>query len=101
MRSSMITKEETLKILKRSYEYIVALLEFILLILRFQLNHYLYEEFKKELSRFSSSTLVDKADWDKLVEPDGTLIAQLKEVEDKISGLKDSLDEVQRVWRKM
>jgi hypothetical protein len=42
-RTSMITADETDQILRRSFEYIVALMEFNMVIFTFQLNHYLYQ----------------------------------------------------------
>jgi hypothetical protein len=46
-RESMITKEETEIILHRSFDYMVGLVEFNLILLKFQLNHHLYMKFKE------------------------------------------------------
>jgi len=100
-RTSMVTYEETDKIIQRSFEYIVALMEFNLVTLNFQLNHYLYEGFKTELSRFFRTKLVNDANWDKLVEPDPSVALRLTELKEQIAGLSDSLREVERMQRKM
>ena len=95
----MITSDETDEILQRSFEYIIGLVEFNLVILKFQLNHYLYEGFKKELRTSFSRTLVNDADWGTMVEPDPALEERLAELNEQIQGLRDSLQEVQRIQR--
>lgn len=100
-RTSMVTFEETDQIIQRSFEYIVALMEFNLVTLNFQLNHYLYEGFKTELSKSFQTKLVNDADWDKLVEPDPSVALRLQELKEQIIGLTDSLREVERMQRKM
>lgn len=100
-RTSMVTDEETDKILRRAFEYIVALMEFNLVNLKFQVNHYLYEGFKVELSKSFKSKVVNEADWDKMVEPDPSVSKRLAELKDQIAGLSDSLQEVQRMQRRM
>lgn len=100
-RTSMITSDETDKILRRSFEYIVALMEFNLVTLKFQLNHYLYEEFKNELSRSFSTNVLNDAEWDTLVEPDMALEQELANLKEQIVGLADSLKDVQRMQRRM
>ena len=100
-RTSMITDEESPMIIRRSFEYIVALMEFNMYILKFSLNHFLYEGFKMELSKSFNRDLVGEADWEKLVEPDPDVKLRLNELNEQINGLKDSLDEVQRMQRRM
>ena len=96
----MITSEETDKILRRSFEYIVALMEFNLVHLRFSFNHYLYQDFKRTMKENFVYDLIGNADWEKLVEPDDDIEVRIKEVEDQISSLKESLQEVQRMNRR-
>ena len=100
-RTSMITAEESEKILRRAFEYIVALMEFNLVTLKFQMNHYLYEGFKKELGRSFKSKLVNDADWDKLVERDPSVSARLGQLKGQITSLKESLQEVNRMQQRM
>jgi len=69
-RTAMITSEETKKILQRSFEYIVGLMEFNLINLRFQLNHYLFLSFKTTMKRKFVYQLMSNANWDTLIEPD-------------------------------
>lgn len=99
-RTSMITKEETKKILHRSFEYIVALMEHNLVNLRFQINHYLFVEFKEMMREKFVSGFIDETDWDKLVEPDSDLAERLKEVQEQIKALNESLQEVQKMNRR-
>ena len=48
----------------------------------------------------AAGDLIGNADWEKLVEPDDDIEARIKEVEDQISSLKESLQEVQRMNRR-
>lgn len=100
-RTSMITDTETDRILQRSFEYIVALMEFNLVSLKFQLNHYLYEGFKRKLKSSFSRKLANATDWDKLVEADPEVDERIQELDDQIEGLRQSLQEVQRIQRKL
>ena len=97
-RSSMITKNESTFVISRAFQYIMALLEFNNVMLRFQMNHYLYEGFKTTLNDFSRKVLLK--DWSALVEPNESIKGQIKNLEDKITGLTDSLDEVKRIQSK-
>lgn len=99
-RTAMITSEETDKIIRRSFEYIVALMEFNLVQLRFSFNYYLFQDFKRTMKENFVHDLIGNADWKKLVEPDDDIGARIKEVEDQISSLKESLQEVQRMNRR-
>lgn len=96
----MITNEETKKILRRSFEYIVALMEFNLVHLSFSFNRYLYQDFKKAMKEEFVYDLIGNADWEKLVEPDDDIGERLEEVRGQISSLKESLQEVQRMNRR-
>ena len=98
-RTSMITQEETQKILQRSFEYIVGLMEFNLVNLRFQLNHYLFVEFKKTMKRDFVFDVISNADWNALVEPDDDVSKRLFEVKDEIKSLRESLQEVEQMNR--
>ena len=100
-RTSMITEEESNKILQRSFEYIVALLEFNLVNLKFQLNHYLYQGFKHELKSSFTRALVYQDTWDSMVEPDPAIIERLEELDEQIHDLRESLQEVQRIQRRL
>jgi hypothetical protein len=100
-RTSMVTPEEKDQILRRSFEYIVALIEFNLVTLKFQLNHYLYMGFKEELSKTFKNRLMNEADWAKLIETDPSLSDRLNLVKQKIVGVVDSLQEVERLQRRM
>jgi hypothetical protein len=99
-RTSMITDEETEVILKRSFQYIVALMEFSLVLFRLQVNFFLYEKFKTEMQK-SFIHKGSEADWSKLVVPDPSLPKDISDLEDQISGLRASLQEVQRMYQKI
>ena len=99
-RTNMINDEESEKILQRSFEYILALMRFNYYVLRFQLNHYLYEEFKIKISKFTHQ-VVDEADWDKLVEKNESVDHRIEDLKTLIQSLKDSLQEVQRIHLKI
>jgi hypothetical protein len=100
-RTSMVTPEEKDQILRRSFEYIVALIEFNLVTLKFQLNHYLYMGFKEELGKTLKNRIMNEADWAKLIEPDPSLSDRLDLVNEQIVGVVDSLQEVERLQRRM
>ena len=97
-RAAMITEEETEMILQRAFEYIVALLEFNLFVFKFQLNHHLYQGFKKSIRSILMSKVND-ADWDELVQPDPGIDGQLVILEEQRKALKDALDDVLRLQR--
>jgi hypothetical protein len=97
-RAAMITDEETAMILKRSFEYIVGLLEFNLFVCKFQLNHHFYLGFKKAI-RSTLMSRVNEADWDQLVRPDPSIDIRLGDMEGQIKGLSESLRDVQRMHR--
>ena len=95
----MITKDESQIILQRSFEYIVGLLKFNLIILRFQLDHYLFTEFKSTMKRNFVYELMGNTDWDDLVQPDDDIAIHLEKVKDEIKSIKESLQEVQHMNR--
>ncbi|KAL7565231.1 hypothetical protein ACA910_016568 [Epithemia clementina (nom. ined.)] len=99
-RSSMLTEEETEIILTRAFEYIVALLEFNLIVFKFQLNHHLYKGFKERI-RTTLIAQVNNADWDSLVQSDPRIEPRIKALDKQIEGLSDSLREVQRMQRSL
>ena len=95
-RTTMITNEEIDIILKRSFEYIVALMEFILIILRFQMNHYMYVGFKTMLdTKFAQSA--GQVNWEALVQPDPLLSNRIEELKEQIESISDSLTTVQKI----
>jgi hypothetical protein len=99
-RTSMITSDETDQILRRAFEYIVALMEFNMVIFTFQLNHYLYQRFKEELGNSFIKTIT-YANWDKLCTPDPNMKERLEVLEDRIAALSESLKEVDKMNTRM
>jgi len=99
-RAAMITEGETDLILQRSFEYIVALMEFNLFVFRFQLNHHLFKGFKTVIKR-TLMTNVNNADWNTLVRPDPNISQQLIVLKKQREGLQESLDDVLRMQRNM
>jgi hypothetical protein len=96
----MITEKETNLILQQSFEYIVALLRFNLIVCKFQLNHHLYQGFKTDIQ----STLiarVNNADWKTLAQPDDSIEPRIKDLDKQIQGLAESLHEVQSMQRSL
>lgn len=98
-RTAMITTEESRKILQRSFEYIVGLMEFNLINLKFQLNHYLFVSFKATMKRKFVYDLISNASWETLIEPDSDIGDRLDVVVDQIRSLRESLSEVQQMNR--
>ena len=94
-RTSMITDEETEKIILSAFHYVVALQEQIQTYLSFQINHYLYNEFKANLTTFPR--IVSDEDWTELIPKDTTLDDNIKELENKIKEIKSSLGDVQKM----
>lgn len=99
-RTSMITDEETKKILNLSFSYLVALMEFNLVNFRFQVNHYLYVGFKTELSK-SFLRKASDANWNELIHADPRVEQRIAELESQIEGVADSLQEVQRMQQRI
>ncbi|GAX29312.1 hypothetical protein FisN_16Hh254 [Fistulifera solaris] len=99
-RTAMITEEETEMILERSFEYILAMSEFNLIVCKFQLNHHLYEGFKKSL-RSTLMSRINEANWEELTQPNADVAHRITEIEGQIKGLRDSLLDVQRMQRSL
>ncbi|GAX09559.1 hypothetical protein FisN_16Lh254 [Fistulifera solaris] len=99
-RTAMITEEETEMILERSFEYILAMSEFNLIVCKFQLNHHLYEGFKKSL-RSTLMSRINEANWEELTQPNADVAHRIAEIEGQIKGLRDSLLDVQRMQRSL
>jgi hypothetical protein len=100
-RTAMVTDEEVDHVLRRSFEYIVALVEFNLVITRFQITHFLYTGFKTEFGKTFKNNLMNEANWDELIEPDPSLQDRLNVVRNRIEGVQSSLMEVERLQRKL
>ncbi|KAL3942316.1 MAG: hypothetical protein SGARI_000308 [Bacillariaceae sp.] len=98
-RTSMITQDESKKILQRSFEYIVALMQFNVISLRFQLDHFLFLEFKNKMKKSFVYELLNTTEWEELVGGDDNMKDDLKVVEDQIKSLRESLMEVQHLSR--
>lgn len=99
-RTAMINDEEVEVVITTAFKYIIALMQFNNTILRFQIHHYLYQGFKKELDSFTRKVLLE--DWTKLVNVDAqALQKEITEVKDKLDGLRESLHEVQRIQAKL
>lgn len=91
-RSKMINEEETEKILQSAFLYVMALHEQIQIHLNFQINHYVYNAFKEANTHFSRE--VTDGDWDEMVPRDFDLEDNIKELEEKITEIQNSLREV-------
>lgn len=99
-RTSMVTSDEIDTILQRSFEYIVALMDFNLICLKFHLNHYLYQGFKQELNH-SFVLKLNNADWETLVQPDPAVRKRIDELIGQIKSIEDSLNDVETMYRRM
>ncbi len=97
-RASMINDEETDEIIKSAFQYLLSLHEFIETILNFQTNYCLYNAFKAELESFSR--VVSDSDWTEMLPNDDSLDAMIDDLDDKIDGLKGSLDSVNKMQMK-
>ena len=91
----MINDEETEKIILSAFHYVVALQEQIQTYLNFQINHYLYNEFKDNLATFPR--IVSNDDWKELNPDDTTLDDGIKELTKKMAEINSSLRDVQRM----
>ena len=94
-RTSMINEEETEKIILSAFRYVIALQEQIHTYLNFQINHYLYNEFKDKLATFPR--VVSDDDWKELIPDDTTLDDSIQELTKKVNQIKGSLVDVQRM----
>lgn len=100
-RTAMITDDEIDYILRRALEYIVALVEFNVFVMKCQITHYLFLGFKQELGKTFKNKILNEADWGTLIEPDPLLKQRFDEVKSKIEGVQSSLIEVERLQRKL
>lgn len=94
-RTSMINDSETDKIILSAFRYTMALHDQIMIYLNFQINHYLYQEYKEKVSTFARDILDE--DWSAMISKDDRLDDDIKTLEDRIEGLNKSLQDVQRL----
>ena len=94
-KTSMINEEETEKIILSAFRYVMALQEQIHIHLNYQINHYLYNEFKDKLATFPR--VVSDDDWKELIPDDTTLDDNIQELTKKVNEIKGSLVDVQRM----
>ena len=99
-RSAMITGDEIDTILRRAFEYIIAVMDYNLTILKFHLNHYLFEGFKQQL-KGPFTTRINNADWNALVQPDPEVNKRIETVRDQIVSIENSLKDVEGMNRRM
>ena len=99
-RTPMMTDDENTKVILMAFQYMIALLEFNMTVLEFQINHYLYAKFKDNLISFGRLVLQNEKEWASILDPDDNLEVELKEVEENIEGLTNSLQEVQKIQMK-
>jgi hypothetical protein len=91
----MINDSETDKIILSAFRYTMALHDQIMIYLNFQINHYLYQEYKEKVSTFARDILDE--DWSAMISKDERLDDDIKTLEDRIEGLNKSLQDVQRL----
>lgn len=72
----------------------VALLEFNLVNLRFQMNHHLVVGFKKALKRTFINGIVLRTDWTELIDHNQDIDDRLQDLEAQLESVQQSLDEV-------
>ena len=56
--TSMINDQETEVVIKTAFKYIIALMEFNMIIIKFQFNHYLYEGFESHLNSWTMEIIM-------------------------------------------
>lgn len=96
-RSAMICDDEVDLILDRSYEYIVGLFQFILTTMEFQLNHYLFIEFKNRLAKRLGFQLVASTDWKSLCKPDASIAKRIDELKTQVEAVTEALATVRNI----
>ena len=92
----MITDAEVEVVLRRSWEYIVAVMDIIFLSFHLQVDHYLHAGFRERLGGYVVE-IAKETDWASVVHQDPFIVARLKELEDQIKGLEEQLRTVQSV----
>jgi hypothetical protein len=93
-RTSMINEDETDKILTAAMQYVFALNEQIQTYLNFQCNYFIYNAFKEKMGKFPQIFTTDDS-WESMIPDDETLGNSIDVLKDKISGLQDSLNDIQ------
>ncbi|KAL3911949.1 MAG: hypothetical protein SGPRY_008506 [Prymnesium sp.] len=95
-RATMITKEESERIVQTSFAYMTGLMEFIMVTLEFAFNHYLFHHFKSEcLEKDFGYKMINDADWKSLVHRDEESEQRLVELYSQLEGISSSLETVQ------
>jgi hypothetical protein len=93
-RTSMINEDETDKILAAAMQYVFALNEHIQTYLNFQCNYFIYNAFKEKMGKFPQIFTTDGS-WESMIPNDETLGSSIDVLKVKISGLQDSLNDIQ------
>eukprot|EP00929_Paragymnodinium_shiwhaense_P104120 TRINITY_DN68159_c0_g1_i1.p1 TRINITY_DN68159_c0_g1~~TRINITY_DN68159_c0_g1_i1.p1 ORF type:complete len:980 (-),score=234.70 TRINITY_DN68159_c0_g1_i1:31-2970(-) len=96
-RAKMICGDEVDVILDRSYEYIVGLFRFVLVSLEFQFNHFMFVEFKQQLTRRMGFELVSTTNWKELAKSDPRIAARMEELEKQVQALTAALALVRNI----
>ena len=94
-RTTMITDAETDTIILSAFRYTLALHDQVMIYLNFQVNHYLYQQFKENLSTFARDILDE--DWEAMIPTNLTIDKDIQELKGKISDIQGSLQDVQRM----
>lgn len=94
-RTIMVNDAETDTIILSAFRYTIALHDQVMIYLNFQVNHYLYQQFKENLSTFTRDVLDE--DWKVMIPANLSIDEDIKDLQDKISSLQGSLQDVQRM----
>ena len=100
-RASMITDTESSTVVRHSFNYLQDLVEYIFVMLKFQLNDHLYNEFKDKMLHKLVLEIND-VDWEKRCRTvnDILLEEEMESIEEQIKSIDESLLEVQTMTNK-
>lgn len=100
-RTAMMNDAETDKVILSAFHYVIALHEQIHTYLNFQINDFLYNEFKNQVENFPREMVSDKIDFGALCPPNKSLDDEIVSLEAKMRGIDESLSDVNNIQSQM
>lgn len=96
-RYDVIQPFESEMILKRTFQYIVALIDMVLVTIKFHMNHHFVVNFKRNFrEEFSGTKVLYAFDWNSYSKEDENLKAELKRVEETMAEVEAAVITLRR-----
>ena len=94
----MVTDKESELIIRHAYDYMLALMDNLLVsTITLQLDYHLYEAFKEEFDKNFKTTLLDAAPWEDLAKGDPAFQKEVAELEAQIKAVEGAFQKLERL----